>query len=243
LYQKGKHLLGLTLIEESRQLAVKHGRLPLVAEIENNYGWIALYTNNFEAAWSHFEKYLHLSQKVGRKINIPEIHNAFGDTLFYQKKYDKAIIYYQNSLDMFMEWGNTAMAAELIEKQGKVALRKGQLDKSKALYFESLALLRDIERRAFKVARCLFGLAQIADIEERLERFVTLLSASEAHRNVDRLSYDVDQSERDRVISKLPKYLEKPSLKNAYTRGLAMTKEQAIDYALSDEDTSKETSI
>ncbi len=233
LYQRGEHKLALSQIEESHDLAVKHGRLPLVAEIENYYGQIAFSDNDFAAAWSHFEKQVQLEQKMGRKIWIPGIFWALGDILFHQGEYEQARTYYQKSLAMFLKMGNTANAAESIERLGKLALRQGQIPKAKALYFESLVLLQNVERRAWKVAKCLFGLAQIADIEDQPERFVTLVGAVETHRS--KIPSIYHWVELEPVTDKLQTYLDKPYLKQAYNRGLSMSKEQAIDYALSDE--------
>jgi tetratricopeptide (TPR) repeat protein len=232
LHQRGEQELGLSLLEQSRQLAVKHNRLPLLAVIEKAYGWIAFDSNDLASALSHCKKCDQILKKLGIKNSLSGPDTAYGDILVRQAKFDQARTYYQKSLDMDLERGNTANAAKVIERLGNLALHEGQISKAKALYFESLSLLRDVERRAFKVARCLFGLAQIAEAEGQSERFVTLLGAFEAHRSITpgwQHKIDIDP-----IKDKLQNYLEMPSYKTAYNKGLSMSKEQAIDYALSE---------
>jgi tetratricopeptide (TPR) repeat protein len=175
-----------------------------------------------------------LLKQVGNKTDQPSLYEYFGNILYLQCDYERAKTLYNKSLSMWVSMGNTANIAELVEKLGEVALRQDQLLEAKALFCESLELLRSVERRAFKVAICLFGLAQIADAEEQPERFVTLLGASEAHRNLTPTNYYSDRREENRLKTKLRFYLDKPSFINAYNNGLSMTKEQAIDFALSE---------
>ena len=78
------------------------------------------------------------------------------------------------------------------------------------------------------------SLAQITGAGEQPKRVTTLIGAAEALQSKTNVGIYGIRSEIADITTAMHTYLDKASFDAAYARGLAMTKEQAIAFALSE---------
>jgi predicted ATPase len=118
---------------------------------------------------------------------------------------------------------------------GVIAVREGDYVGAKAWYTECLLLDQQIGLpRQFP--ECFIGFAGIASAEQRFERAVQLLSAGEAEveARIDPLE-NIDRKELERITAVLREELGNARFEALASQGHAMTREQAIQYALEDQ--------
>ena len=195
----------------------------------------AFHQNDREVVLPLLNKCLRMRQQSGNKAHEPGELLSIGRVLYHQGQFNQAKTYFQKSLALWWEMGNTANAAEVTHNLGKTLFRLGHLSEAKARFIESLVLLKGIERREYKVAWCLLGLAQITDAKEQPMRIATLIGATEVLRSKTTTYMPNIHIEIEEIETTTRTYLDEESFNAAYARGLAMNKEQAIAFALSEQ--------
>lgn len=231
----GNYTRARAAAEECDHLAEDMSAMDSLAAALWLLGLIEFNQTNYTAALSLFDKSLRLYQHVGNKTGERFGLEGIGTVLYYQGHYGQAKRYCQKILAMLLKTGNKASTADTISYLGYTALSQGQLPEAKTRFLESLDLLREVDIHDFAVTRCLLGLAQLTDKEEQPERIAIMLGAAEAFRSKTSFNPSNFRNEIDRLASTVHNYLDEKSFDAAYAQGLAMTKEQAIAFALSEE--------
>jgi non-specific serine/threonine protein kinase len=118
-----------------------------------------------------------------------------------------------------------------------IALADGDDEQAAQLFEEGLSLSAEVGE-ATNTAYCLEGLATIAASEGRLERAARLWGAAEAILEaieVIAYPYAPDHSLHHRQVEAARDRLDQDTWTRAWAEGLAMTVEQAVEYALQKE--------
>jgi non-specific serine/threonine protein kinase len=118
---------------------------------------------------------------------------------------------------------------------GVIAAREGDYARAKAWYTECLLVDQQIGLTR-QLAECLLGFAGIASAEKNFERAAQLLGAGEAEAQARIVPLEIiDRRELDRLTALLREELGDVRFEALASQGRAMTMEQAIQYALSEQ--------
>jgi predicted ATPase/DNA-binding SARP family transcriptional activator len=220
--------------EECFQIAQKSGSINHLAAAHRLLAIVQFNQGNIDNAVSHLNKSQKLFEQAGNKVFVPNIIELIGWGLFLLGQYDKAKRHIYKGLTLWRAMGNSANVAASHCHLASVAYHQGNLQDSKALTYKSLELSRSVDIHNHIVARCLLRLAILTDTILNPYRVAVLIGATEKFRTKTGIDpFDV-RLEIDRLIGKLHNFMHKKDIDAAYNNGLSMTKEQAIDYALSE---------
>ncbi len=96
-------------------------------------------------------------------------------------------------------------------------------------------MLREVNIHDDVISTCLCGLAQVIKVEDHPERVAIFLGAAEAFRPKTVVFYSDTYHEFNSIRDAVHQYLDDVSFDTAFSKGLAMTKEEAIAFALAEE--------
>ncbi len=198
---------------------------------------VALDQGDVVKARAQFQEALAVSRKAGDSYSSAWALINLGRIAYVEGDHARATALLEDSRDRFRELGDYDGVAQVLVDLGHVARVQGDIARATALYQESLAVRQ--RRQSYDVghdARCLEGLAAAYASSGRAERAARLFGAAEALREAHdaplpplaRAAY-----EQDVTAAHTP--LDNATLVAAKAEGRAMTLEQAVAYALSDE--------
>ena len=123
----------------------------------------------------------------------------------------------------------------------QVALSRGDHDGAVSLFEEGIALSEEVGDRA-NLAYCLEGLATVAGVRGEEERSARLIGAAEGlHEAVGvpvYVYYEPDRSVYERTVAAVRSQMGEEAFEEARAHGRAMSFEQAVAYALKDDEAS-----
>lgn len=186
---------------------------------------------DFAAARSLYDESLGHFRAIGAKPGIALVVNSLGDLARLQGQYAAAASYYEESLQLAIEMGSKHHQAIILHNLGHVSQRLRDRNEAKRCFRESLLLFRelaDIPGTAEDVA----GLAGAA-VDEQPERATRLFAAAvwAVEAIGIRLSSN-NQPEYDRTLKAARERLGDDGFNAAWSRGRAITLEQAVVEAL-----------
>ncbi len=198
----------------------------------NNLGMLALDQGDYETARPLYAESLELARAQGDKARIAAALNNMGNSVFYQQDYPAAKALYAESLTLARQLQDRQRIATYSNNLGLVARYEGDYAGARTLYAESLTLFLELEDRR-GAAYVLEMLAALAAVEEEPARSVCLSGAAESVREtIGSALPPIDQQERDTRLSALQDTLGSVDYTTAWEAGLAMTLEQAAEFAL-----------
>jgi predicted ATPase/DNA-binding SARP family transcriptional activator len=228
----GEYTRASAVAEECYDLADKINAMDSLAAALWLLGRIDCNQTNYSAALKHFEKSLKMYQQIGNKTGERFNLDGIGTTLYLQGDYDQAKKYGQKILAMLLKTGNIVSIAATIGNLGYIALHQDNLEEARSRFIESLYLLREIDIGDYVVAGCLAGLVLVTKIEEQPERIIIMLGAVETLRSKTFIGSSDFKHEIERMSETARQYLGEDTFARAYARGLVMTRQEAIAYAL-----------
>jgi non-specific serine/threonine protein kinase len=223
------------LIDESLRLFRQLEDKPGIADALCTAGLIALGQHQYEEGLAFLEESVDLNLKVGRK-------RAAGAMLGYAATVPLA----QGDLAQTRRLAERALSLSRASKGARdvvyvalhpmaaVARAEGDHERAARLLEESLMLSVEIGDES-NVAFCLEALAGIAAFEDKLERAARLWGAAEALLEaIEVIAYPhaSDRSLYQQQMADARARLEEEVWKRAWAQGRAMTRKQAIKYAL-----------
>jgi non-specific serine/threonine protein kinase len=222
-------------LEEALSIAGELGNKAIAARSLCNQGLVETVEGNYEAARALFEQSLQLSVTAGTP-NMEHIWSLtfLGDIDFLQNDVDKARGHYEQSASALHEIRDRNFLAYVVRRLGQLAWTCGEFDKASLLCHESLAINQELGDERGMIAS-LSAFAGIATARRSPPRAVQLFGAVETllrSKNI-RLVY-MDRLERERNLSVLADQLSPAAWDKAWKRGISMTREQAVEFALRD---------
>jgi predicted ATPase len=246
----------LALCEEALALHTEVGDARGAAETLGSLGMIAALQGDYQRAVILVEESLVLWQRCGDVLNTALAHLKLGDLAFVAATdLDAARGLYEQSLaGLAQDQGDLERAEALAEQSltflrthgerhitgwatrilGEVVLARGDIPRALNLLQESLQLARlvgDVDL----IATALEDLGQVAYVQGQLERSVQLYSAAMALREATRVERPPQRKEvDDHLLATLRHMLGEERFLLEWSRGRAMSQEDAIAYALAD---------
>jgi predicted ATPase/class 3 adenylate cyclase/Tfp pilus assembly protein PilF len=220
------------LLEESlrlrRELEDTQGTVFSLACLGN----VACHQEDYSGARKLYEQSLRLCQQTGDKWGIAALHINLGNVASLQGEYERARELNEESLRLSRELGDKQGIAMSLGNLGFVEYRQGAYERARDLLEESLRLMQKLGYKS-GLADSLFGLAGVAGAQKEHERAAQLLGAGVAGweaigagtgPQVQKMIDAVSKGARD--------VLSAEAYDRAWTRGRAMSTEEAIAYAL-----------
>jgi len=227
--------------------AAQEGLKIFSEEIHDSWGLSMAYQNMVRLAAEkgdltekkkYFNKLKELLKEVPLSFQAGLFFLGMGMAESAQGNYEEARQLFEDGLRIFERIENknfqTAMKSEL----GHIARHTGDLEQAREIYQKTLASWQDLGNRAAisHQLEC-FGFLAIAD--EYPQRAARLLGASEALREQTRsIMTDHELVEYDQAILRLRSMLIPEELNSLWSKGRAMTMEEAIQLALAPSETS-----
>ena len=218
------------LFKESLELSRKAGDEWTTAASLLHLGNVEDEQGNHERAVELYEEGIALCRKSDYAVLLADILVNLGYTRLLQGNYEQTTSLCEEAIALYREQGYRHARIEFpVDNLGWAAWLRGEVEKAEILYQESLMLCRELGNKLV-AAESLQGLACVAGKRGEFERSARLFGAA-------------DSLFRARHISHLPaeRALREPYLKSAlspsnraaWVEGSKLTFEEAIEYALS----------
>ncbi|HZT40659.1 MAG TPA: tetratricopeptide repeat protein [Chthonomonadaceae bacterium] len=198
-------------------------------------GNIASGQGDYITARSLFEQALEVAHEAGGKHTIGATLADLGNMALCQGDYEAARSLYEKGTAIFREERDEQCISWMLECLGGVASAQGNFREARALYTQSLALQKALLDKG-RIMLLLAAFARLALAEGQPERVGRLWGAAEAIRKTtDVPMVPYLQAEHERCLAALRSTLAEEAFTSAWEQGQAMTMEQAIAYALEEE--------
>jgi predicted ATPase/DNA-binding CsgD family transcriptional regulator len=239
-WREGQPVEAGVLFAESLAVFRETGNTWSISLPLKDLGIIACWQGDYVAARSLYEESLDLIRRVGDRWHTADTLNRMGELALWEGAPERAEAYYAESLALGRALGNKRYVAGAIHNLGQTALVQGDDRRARLLFEESLALYQEIPH-ARGVALCLSGLAQVAAVRGFHGRAVRLFAAAAALLDTDgrivdpfyRVEHGLGEEgaqENARTA------LGETAFNAAWAEGRAITVDQAVRYALQDDD-------
>jgi predicted ATPase/DNA-binding SARP family transcriptional activator/Tfp pilus assembly protein PilF len=247
---EGNYARAATNVREALSIGHRQGDVPLIQDGLLSLGMLALLQGNTQEAAERFEESLTYFRKKDHKAFI-------ADSLYYlglfawttgefeqaRRIYTEALDNYREELDNYREElpdyrasPNIFHEAGMLCELGKVALARGEIilaeeQFAKALEINPLIHHSNWENRE-PAMLTLEATATLAAAQGLLERATCLLGATEAwHTRFYHSRTPRERQEREACIAAVRATLAEQAFAAAWSEGIAMTQEQAMEYA------------
>jgi predicted ATPase len=235
LFKAGDLDRARAVLEESLMLLRERGDLVNIAAALYLLGEIVAAQGDLEQAAALYHDTLVLLRRLNFKQGHAWLLKSMGELAWSRAEYDEAAELLAMSLDLFRELGEKFGAAVTLYKGGYVALHQGILARAEALLEEGLALYQEFGNR-WGIAHCLAGFGALALARAQPEQATRLLGAASALlAAIDHHLEHPDSAVYDDSLAKVRDQLDEAAFAAAWAEGQAMTMEEAIACATTED--------
>ena len=222
--------------EENLKLFQEAGDEWNIAHTLYNIGQTLRSNGDLTGAQQTFEQSLLIFQKCGDNIRVVHQNGELAGIAFEEGKYAEARKRYEDVLSFYRQARFNLEMGVPLYMLGTIAIREGDSARANAWFSECL-LFNQQRGMSLLLSECLIALAGIAGAEKRFERAAQLLGASELQLATRQFPLEKgEQAELNRLTTLLREELGDVEFKRFAAHGRAMTTEQAIAYALEDQE-------
>jgi DNA-binding CsgD family transcriptional regulator len=207
-----------------------------VVGVLDGLGILASTRGDLERSISLFSEALALSRATGNLRRTAAALGNLGITVLVHGEHEQASVLLDESLDLFREIGDDSNIAIGLMYSALAALTRGNHGRARALSEESLKLLQKAEDKQH-IADCLEIMAGAAGAQARAHRAARLWGMAESLR--EEMGVRLQPEDRkllDPYLTAARSRLSEVAWLLALAEGRAMTPEQAIEYALTEEE-------
>jgi predicted ATPase/DNA-binding CsgD family transcriptional regulator len=191
---------------------------------------------DYTAAQKLIEEALPMQQQLGLKRDINLSMIVDGRLAFWQGDWHRARLRFEESITLSSETGVFYQSFWARTFLAYILLRQGKLAQARLGFMDSLQRSRNIGRISGTVF-VLEGLASLAVAQSRPERAASLFAwAGETRRTIGDPRPVNEQADVDRDLAVIRLQLDEAALRGCQDAGRAMSLEEAIAYAMSDQD-------
>jgi tetratricopeptide (TPR) repeat protein len=232
---QGYYESAVEFYKESLKWARELGDKATIAYSLHVWGYLAWSQGDLEQAAILSEESLHLSSEVRLEWNVAETLNTLGDIARAQGEYEKASKLYDVCNAIWERLGHKREIGFLLWSRGWLARLQSNHQRAAKFFKEGLSLWQEVGDKRH-IAECFEGLAGISADLGRVETAARLMGTAEAIREMTNSPLPpVDRSNYDRDFILIRSQLGEANFIKAWAEGRAMTLEQAIAYALKEE--------
>jgi tetratricopeptide (TPR) repeat protein len=178
---------------------------------------------------------LTLYREIGDNWSSAYPVRILGTIAAYEGDYQTATVLLEDSFAIERETGDKYGMAQSRSTLGNVAFHQGHHERAMTLFKESLVLRRELGNKV-GVAECMERLGGVAGEGGHPGRAGRLFGAAEALReSIGAPVPPVDRADYERNVAAARAGLSESAFASAWAEGRAMTVEQAVEYALTEE--------
>ncbi|MBX2997892.1 MAG: hypothetical protein KF893_05230 [Caldilineaceae bacterium] len=206
-----------------------------LASVFNRQSLIPLFRGDYAATLRLTDQALALAQQSGSQRQTGTALFLGAEALYHQGFFAQAQCRYEEDLQVKMSMGNLRSSGRTLMRLGHVACAVGALTEAIAFFHRALQAAIDCRDQA-GVSFVLIGLARTAAAQGDYPRATTLLAAKEeiAVFNPIARFWPLERKENEKVLATIHAHLDDATFAAAWAKGIAMSLEQAIAYALTD---------
>jgi non-specific serine/threonine protein kinase len=224
------------LLEESLALSREAGSLSGMAGsiFILGVGWRA--RGDIERATELFEEALTMFRELGDQALIASVLTHLGYTFLFQGDLERATATSEEAAAMLREQKHISYLADALNILGWAALLRGDSERARALYAESMQLRLELGDK-LGALETLVGLACVAEARGEGERAAKLFGACQVLREVMGAPPEPGESAlQEPYLAAARSQLDEAAWETAWKEGKAMGLEEAIAYALSEDE-------
>jgi non-specific serine/threonine protein kinase len=221
-------------LEKSIEIAEKLGDPLTVAWSLAYLGWTFDFLGDYTTARTALEKSVAMARSLGEdgKYITGQSLSFLGDIPYWQGDLTEARELYEEAISYLRELGDANRMTYPLRRLGYITLYEKNYSEAARLFGESMDLNHQLNHLQGMTA-CLVAFAAIHRTMGNLE--VTAILCGCIEKLIQQISaslWFIDTVEYDRSVSELKRVLDDQALSSAWSRGRAMTLEQAIEFAL-----------
>jgi non-specific serine/threonine protein kinase len=183
------------------------------------------------------EESVQIVREKGEVFDVAHVLANLGLVAHTQGDYATARPILEESMEICRRIGDNWLLSLPYRHLGYMELREGNYDRATALFREGLSALRGLREKWF-IARAVETLAITAAVQGDHARAARLFGAGAALREAVGASVqEFYRADYDRGVAAAREGLGEAAWEDALAQGRAMSPEEAIEYALSDEET------
>jgi DNA-binding CsgD family transcriptional regulator/tetratricopeptide (TPR) repeat protein len=237
---EGNHERATKLAEESLALSREANEMGGMANTLITLGTASLWgSGDLEQARAFFEEGVAISRELGSESILRAHLTALALTFLLQGDLEKAAALAEEGAALSREAGDRLLLPLPLTWVGWVALLRGDLERAKALHQESLVLSKELGAHKQLTLMLLEALACGAGAQGEAQKAARLFGATEALRETT--SFPLEPALRtleEPYMVGAHSQLEEGAWTEAWEEGRRMSMEAAIEYALSEDDSS-----
>jgi predicted ATPase/DNA-binding SARP family transcriptional activator/DNA-binding CsgD family transcriptional regulator/Tfp pilus assembly protein PilF len=233
---QGDHGRATQLLEESLVLLRELANERDIARVLTSLGILALSRNDHARAAALLEEALTLVRKAGDVRGMAIALNNLGFATLFRGDPERATTLLKESLEKYREVGDTHGMASSLLNLGLARLTRGDHGRAAVLLKESLAVVQDTEDKQ-TVAECLEAMAGVAGMQALAKRTAQLWGAAQKLR--EDIGAPLPSDERailEPHVAIARAQLGEEAWEATSAKGRKLTLEQAVEYALSREE-------
>ena len=207
-----------------------------IAHTLYNIGLAFRSTGDLTSARQAFEQSLAIFQRCGDNIRVVHQSSELAGIAFEEGKYAEVRKRYEEVLSFYRQARFNLLMGVPLYMLGMIAIREGDHARAKTRFSECL-LFNQQRGMNFLLSECLIALAGIASAEKQFERAAQIVGAVE--RQVEASQFSLENAPRaklEQLTKVLREELGDAELEALRVKGRAMTMEQAIAYALENQE-------
>ncbi|MCW3098702.1 MAG: hypothetical protein JWL77_4320 [Chthonomonadaceae bacterium] len=235
LMREGDYPSVRALFEESLSLSKEIGDTYGIGLSLYRLSDLLLIQGDYTTAQVVLEENLSLCRQSGDRYTLAWIFNCLGRSARLQSNTTSAHAHYEESLRLFQELGDRHGIAWSLCGLGYLTTAQDDQAQSQSLFRESLRIFRNLSNRE-GMEENLRALAQILATQKELQKAVRLWSAAQTLRqSLSRPLRGEEHETHDQLLRQARLVLGEEAFAAAWAEGGAMTWEQSVVFALSDE--------
>lgn len=221
--------------EQALSIARIHNDKRNIARALSILGLVLADEKNFTEAQSALEESMALYQEVGDKWGYAHALTCLGHVWQVQGNLETAASLRAQALELFRKLGDRYFESATLNFLGMIQATQGNLERGMAELRESLILAQQLDSR-YEIAMTLWSFAKVSQTEGNQQRAVHLyLAAKNAYDSIGAWTKEHDLKFEDYLIPGRAA-LGESAFEEAVEKSRAMTMEQAVAYALEDQE-------
>jgi predicted ATPase/DNA-binding SARP family transcriptional activator/DNA-binding CsgD family transcriptional regulator len=239
---RGEAARAAALFEESMTAARQSGNQALIPGILSALGWLAADEGDFERAQRMWGEALAAHRKRGDILGISFMLEQLGYSELAQGNMERATPLLEEALALSRDVGHKGIVMNCLTAFGIIATRRGDTERARTLLRESLTIELELGLEV-EIPDLLETMAELAGTMDDDLRAARLWGAAEALRQAMGLPRPpwIGQGSAEAHVLDAPSVFKK-TWEAEFAEGRAMGLEEAVEYALSEEESSAATS-
>jgi predicted ATPase/transcriptional regulator with XRE-family HTH domain len=202
------------------------------ADALNSLGVVASYQSEYDQSAKYHAAALPIRRQLNDQRGVAISLNNLALIAHYQEDYARAVELFQQSITLFEALGDVRVKSAVLSNLGRALTGQGEYSQARMCLRRSLSMVRELGNREDSI-ESIEGLAGVAGATGDAGRGAMLLGAAEALREkIQSPVALVARCEYERDVARIQDQLDPGLFAATWSKGRAMTLEQAIELAL-----------